>query len=550
MASDKLAMTLRLDVAARLVFFAPMSEDTPNLAASFARPKLADWRTLADTALNGADFEDTLVRRTASGIARGPLRTQADDPKGAGNPGEYPFVRGINPKPDTNRPWHITQSYTMADPAAANMAILDDLAGGTSALLLYLDPAGTKGIAVHRLDDLKRVLAGVDLSIVPVLLQARPLNAAYAAMMVCCWQDLTRDLTQVCGGLGFSPVGQTIRHGMDFALLPGKLQRTASFARWAADNAPGIATAIITSSLIHEAGGSEALELAFAAAGGFSYFKVFRQSGMSANEAANAIDFSLSLDADVPLGIAKLRAARRVWARITSACGADGDACAMRIHVGTSRRMMSRRAPYTNILRTSTAAFAAVAGGAQYISVEPYDLALGTHDHKARRLARNVQIILQEEVHAGAVMDPAGGSYAIEKLTDDLAHAAWDMFQQIEHRGGLVKAASSGWLGEALSAQRKARLDAIKTGKQTIVGVTKYMQKGENLPEPAQQEARIPTPDVSPFPTEFSVESFLAAAKAGARLAPPKPGNSNPNPAFAPTNFCAPFEDLREGDSK
>ncbi len=538
-------MSLRLDGGAGLVSFAPMSDETPNLATGFAIPELADWRALADTALRGASFEDTLVRRTASGIARGPLRTKVDDPNSAGNPGEFPFVRGINAQLDTARPWHITQSYRMADPAEANIAILDDLAGGTSALLLYLDPAGQKGIAVRTLDDLRRVLRGVDLSIVPVLLQARPLNAAYAAMLVSCFQYF--DMRTVEGGLGFSPVGQTIKHGMDMALLPEKLHRTASFARWAADNAPGVETAIITSSLIHEAGGSEALELAFAAAGGFAYFKVFVEAGLSPNEAANAIMFSLSLDADVPLGIAKLRAGRRIWARITSACGADGAACAMRIHVGTSKRMMSRLAPYTNILRTSTAAFAAMAGGAQYITVEPYDMALGTDQPKARRLARNVQIILQEEVRGRAVMDPAGGAYAIEKLTDDLAQAAWAMFQQIERRGGLIKAASSGWLGETVTAQRNARLDAIKTGKHNLVGVTKYVQEGERLPLSVDPSPPTPMPKPTPFATSFSVENFLAAAKAGARLVPPVQGN--PRPDFAPTNFCTPFENVAKGET-
>jgi len=505
---------------------------------------LSDWRDLADKALRGKDFNDTLVRRTASGIARGPLRTAADDPQTAGIPGAFPFVRGINARIDPHRPWHITQSFSMADPTAANAAILDDLEGGVSALLLYLDPAGKNGIAVHTRQDLQTVLAGVDLSIVPVLLQARPLNAAYAAMLVSMWQDI--GLEHASGGLGFSPVGQTIRHGMDFDLLPEKLNRTAAFARWAADHAPNVATAIITSSLIHEAGGSDALELAFAAAGGISYFKVFREYGLSPDEAARAIMFSLSLDADVPLGIAKLRAARRVWARLMSACGVSEPASAMNIHVGTSKRMMSRLAPYTNVLRTSTAAFAATCGGAQFISVEPYDLALGTNDAKARRIARNIQIILHEEVQAGRVIDPAGGAYAIEKLTDDLAEAAWAAFQEVERQGGLIKAAQSGWLAKTVTAQRKARLDAIRNGEITIVGVTDFVEEGECLPTPPSPAPIAAVPNVPDFPEEFTLDSYLEAARAGAKLLPM--GQSDPNPAFAPTNFCAPFEDARAGE--
>ena len=531
---------------------AHMSEQAQNPGTGFPKASLPDWRDLADKALRGKDFEDTLVRRTASGIARGPLRTTVDDPHNAGTPGAFPFVRGINAKIDPHRPWHITQSFSMADPAVANAAILDDLDGGVSALLLYLDPAGKNGIAVHIRKDLQTVLAGVDLAIVPVLLQARPLNAAYAAMLVSLWQDM--GLEHASGGLGFSPVGQTIRHGMDFDLLPERLNRTAAFARWAADHAPNVATAIITSSLIHEAGGSDALELAFAAAGGISYFKVFREHGLSPDEAARAIMFSLSLDADVPLGIAKLRAARRLWARLMSACDVGEPASAMSIHVGTSKRMMSRLSPYTNVLRTSTAAFAAASGGAQFISVEPYDLALGTHDAKARRIARNIQIILHEEVQVGRVIDPAGGAYAIEKLTDDLAEAAWAAFQEIERQGGLIKAAQSGWLAKTITAQREARLAAIKSGEVTILGVTDFLEDGERLPAalpstPARAPAPTPTsPNVPDFPEDFTLQGYLDAAHAGAKLLPM--GQSDPNPAFAPTNFCAPFEDERAGEEK
>jgi methylmalonyl-CoA mutase len=518
-----------------------MSEQAQKPDAGFPKALLSDWRDLADKALHGKGFEDTLVRCTASGIARGPLRTAKDDPRNAGTPGAFPFVRGINAKIDPHRPWHITQSFSMANPAAANAAILEDLAGGVSALLLYLDPAGKNGIAVHTRQDLQTVLAGVDLSIVPVLLQARPLNAAYAAMLVSIWQDI--GLEHARGGLGFSPVGQTIRHGMDFDLLPEKLNRAAAFARWTADHAPNVATAIITSSLIHEAGGSDALELAFAAAGGISYFKIFREYGLSPDEAANAIMFSLSLDADVPLGIAKLRAARRLWARLMSACTVGEPARAMNIHVGTSKRMMSRLAPYTNVLRTSTAAFAAASGGAQFISVEPYDLALGTNDTKAQRIARNIQIILHEEVQAGRVIDPAGGAYAIEKLTDDLAEAAWAAFQEIERQGGLIKAAQSGWLAKTITAQREARLAAIRCGEVTIVGVTDFVEDGERLPTPPPPTP-VPTPPKVPdFPEDFTLQSYLQAARDGSKLLPM--GQSDPNPAFAPTSFCAPFEDTQ-----
>ncbi len=523
-----------------------MSKNDEILGTGFAAPSQKEWRALVDKALRGADFDETLVHKTPDGTVRGPLHTQADIGAQTGAPGQFPFVRGIEPHINTARPWHITQYSRAGSPKGANADMLDDLQGGGSAVCLVFDSTGVNGTAVHTIEDMETALDGVDLSIAPILMRPCPDSLQYAAMLLAIAKKRGVNMTDLSGSLGLSPIGQTVFKGLQPQTLPTRLGNATRLAKWCTQNTPNLRTVTITASLIHEAGGSAALEIAFAAAGGFSYVKAFVEGGLSPSQAAQTILFDFSMEADVPLGVAKLRAARRVWANIMSALGCEGADAAMNIHAGTSRAMMSKAAPYTNVLRTSTAAFAAALGGAQYISVEPHDLALGTQYPAARRLARNAQIILQEEAGAGMVADPMGGSYTIEAMSDDLAQAAWAIFQDIESKGGLAKAALSGWLGEFITAQRQTLMDEIKSGKRKLLGVNAFVQQDEVPPVSPRAAPPLPAPKGTPFPVEFSVDEYVHAAANKACITPQIGGD--PIADFLPIRFCAPFEGGKAGE--
>ena len=235
----------------------------------------------------------------------------------------------------------------------------------------------------------------------------------------------------------------------------------------------------------HEAGGSAAQELGASLATGVAYLRLLTGAGLTLQEACAQLEFRYAATADQFLTIAKLRAARRLWARVAEASG-DVDAGAQRQHAVTSPVMMARRDPWVNMLRTTVACLSAGAGGADAVTVLPFDHSLGLPDAFARRIARNTSTILLEESHLARVIDPAGGSYYVERLTDELAHAAWDFFQEIERAGGQAAALRSGMLGERLAATWAERGRKLAKRREPITGVSEFPNLAE---KPVERES-------------------------------------------------------------
>ncbi len=522
-----------------------MADDILPLAEGFPSPGPDGWRALAEAALKGAPL-DRLTRTTADGIARGPLfaREDAPAPETIGAPGAAPFVRGVGATRDPYLPWHIRQIVDHPDPKAANAAALEELEGGASALMLRLDPTGETGVAVRTLDELKTVLDGVMLGLAPLHLAPTRTAPQYAALFAAFLEQSELDPEQVSGGFGVSPVGQKSLAGGGAADLEARLARAAEAAAWAAERFAKIRTIAVTASAPHEAGGSEAQELAFACAGGASYMRTFIDHGLSADAAAGALEFTLAVDADVHLSIAKLRAARRLWARVCEAFGVSEDKRAMALHVITSRRMLTARDVWTNLIRNACAGFAAAAGGADAITVQPFTAALGPATPLARRTARNLQILLMEESHLGRVADPAGGGFLHETLAERLAEAAWAEFQEIERRGGLFEAVRAGVVQERIAKVREQRIQALSLGKDAVIGVSEYPQLDA---AEAHVEARDYAPPALDAPA-LEPQAFAAKvekAKAGAQIRP----LATPQPEWAklsPVRLSEPFEALRE----
>ncbi|NEA13363.1 methylmalonyl-CoA mutase, partial [Streptomyces sp. SID10692] len=228
----------------------------------------------------------------------------------------------------------------------------------------------------------------------------------------------------------------------------------------------------------HEAGGSAGEELGLSLATGVAYLRALTGAGMSVEAACGQLEFRYAATADQFLTIAKLRAARRLWARVAEASGAPA-AGAQRQHAVTSPVMMTRRDPWVNMLRTTLATLGAGVGGAESVTVLPFDHALGLPDAFARRIARNTSTILIEESHLARVVDPAGGSWYVERLTDELAAAAWAFFQETERAGGLPAALRSGMVAERLAATWAARSAKLARRKEPITGVSEFPMPGE-----------------------------------------------------------------------
>tara|TARA_R110002073_G_scaffold54781_1_gene140884 strand:+ start:11288 stop:13123 length:1836 start_codon:yes stop_codon:yes gene_type:complete len=427
-----------------------MSASIRALTGDFPAKSPEDWERLAETALKGRDFARTLVRRTPAGLDRGPVGFDS----GLDRPANT-LPRDAN----SHLPWAICQSISIADPVVANAAILEDLQGGTSAIELKLQTRAASGIAVQSYAKLAQVLKGVDAQLAPVWLSAGT-TVAQAGWLADWFQNATHDTSTLRGGFGLSADDE---EAFEFAVATQHQYPLVEVIR-------------IDARSVHDAGGNEVQELAFAAAGAASAMRGMIAAGLSADDAVRRIGLTLAVDTDIHLGIAKLRAARRIWADIMSAFGVSPQYRRGHLHAVTSFRMMSRQDPWTNLIRTATAGFAGAAGTADALTIRPLTDAIGRSTAFGRRIARNLHILLQEESHVGRAADPAGGAFLHESLREELAQRAWTAFQALESAGGFAAAISSPHFAAEIAEAHGNNLKSYATGRQTMVGTTAYAQ--------------------------------------------------------------------------
>lgn len=456
-----------------------MTDTIRALAAGFPPLGPDDWRPLAEKALRGADADAVLSRTTVDGIARGPIFF--DRPDG---------VHAVDATPrDLNLPWGMRQTLVEATPEAAQEAALADLMGGVSELELRLDSTGAFGLKANEIDLLDTALKGVDLTLAPVHLDSLDGQGHHAHLFLTLLARRRIDGEEVSGGLGLHPVERAARQGV--ALDDQCFPKAVELVQLAQAAFPNLKVFRLDAALAFEAGGSEVQELALMAASAATYLRLMLEAGLDADTAAGLIEARLAADADIHLTIAKLRAARRIFARIAESFGASGDRQRLSLHAVTAHRMLSALDPWTNLIRNACAGFAAAAGGADAITVRPLTEAIGRPTPFARRVARNLHILLAEESHLGKVTDPAAGAFLHETLSDSLAREAWSLFQAIEHKGGLVAVFATEWFQSEIAKARQAHMNRLAEGKDQILGVTKYrdpdpraVETADTWPEP------------------------------------------------------------------
>jgi methylmalonyl-CoA mutase len=419
-----------------------------------------------------------LTRTTLDGIEISPLGTPllvADVPE-PGEPGVAPYTRGaVAGRADEG--WDVRAHY--ADPDAEQTAkdVLTDLENGVTSLWVQV---GETGIAAT---DLPTALKDVLLDLAPVVLDAPgdPVGAARA------YADLLDEKGKdpaPGSSLGGDPIGVAVRHHANpQAPAPTDLAQTvAELARIARER--GTYALTVDATAVHDLGATDAQELGYSLAAGAAYLRALTATGLDVATAASLLEFRYAATDEQFPTIAKLRAARRLWHRVLELSGAP-EAAGQVQHVVTSRPMMSKYDPWVNMLRTTVAAFAAGVGGATSITVLPFDSALGLPDTLARRNARNTSSLLISESHVARVTDPAGGAYAVERLTDDLAHAGWAQLQQLEAEGGVLASldAEDGLLVRVQEQAVAARDRQVATRRRPVTGVSEFPNLHEELPE-------------------------------------------------------------------
>jgi methylmalonyl-CoA mutase len=460
---------------------APDEPDELNLAADFPAPDRSSWVALVDRVLRRAgrlDDDaapgagvDALTRTTLDGVAVRPLYTADDviDLPGTGVPGRRPFVRGGRPGGGVPDGWDVRQWHADPDPVPAREAVLADLANGATSIWLAVGPAGTA------VADLPAVLDGVHRDLAPVVLDAAAADPDVAVQAAETYLDLeaTVDRAALRGTLGLDPIGQRARTGTG-----PPVEDVVPLAQRVARDFPHVKAVVVDSLPVHVAGGSDAQELGYALAAGVAYLRVLTAAGLDLDTAARLLEFRVAVTAEQFPSIAKLRAARRAWARVLEVSGAAADTAQVQ-HAVASPTMYTRRDPHGNLLRGTVAGFAAGVGGADAVTVAPFDAALGPSTPFSRRIARNTQSLLVMEAHLARVVDPAGGSWFVESLTDGLARAAWAFFRELEAAGGVLRALDTGLVAERTAQVRGVREREVATGRRSVIGVSKYPDLGE-----------------------------------------------------------------------
>jgi len=460
-----------------------MSSDLPP-GSEFPPATREQWLKLVRAALKDRPYE-TLIAKTYDGIPIEPL-----------------YSRAATAQPIAGRggPWQVLQRIDHPDPAAANAEALHELENGATGLsLVFVGAIGSYGYGLPPDPDaVARVLDGVHLDAIALELDiAEPSkNAA----------DHVAALVQK---RGYRPDQLDIRFGHDAIgahaatgsvpipwrdLMPRFAEHVGSLAKL------GFKGPLTSADgrLIHNAGGSEAQELAYVLAVAVAYLRALEGAGVALDRARGMIGFRLAADADQLLTMAKFRALRKLWARVEEACGLTPQSAF--VSAEAAWRMMTRRDPWVNMLRVTIAAFAAGLGGANAVSVLPFTAALGLPDRFARRIARNTQLLLLEESNLAKVSDPAAGSGGIEDLTEKLCRAAWTLFQEVEKAGGAAAALESGLIQQKVAAVRAEREKAVAHRKDALTGTSDF----PNLAEVPVQVLDVQS-DASPAPSPAAI---------------------------------------------
>jgi methylmalonyl-CoA mutase len=449
-----------------------------ELAAEFPPASAAQWQDLVRGVLAKSGYSaDQLATTSYDGITIAPLYTAADQAGFTGWPGVAPFVRGARPEGNVSTGWDVRTRPAGSDAAEVNKAILTDLENGVGSIWLTV---GDGGLSVG---DVSTALADVLLDLAPIVLDAgAEVDVAAAALLAVHEQRGIPD-SAVIGNLGIDPIGLAARTGNSADMAAG-----AALAARHARRFPRLRTMVVDALPYHEAGGSDAQELGASIATAVAYLRALTEAGLSIDVAVRQLEFRYALTADQFAGIAKLRAARRLWARVGEVVGATA---AQRQHAVSSSVMLTRRDPWVNMLRGTIACFAAGVGGADAITVSPFDAAVGADTAFSRRVARNTQSILLDESHVAGVIDPAGGSWYLESRTDELAKRAWDVFTELERAGGIEAELASGAFAARLADTWAKRAVNIANRNDPITGVSEFPNLNE---KPLDRATRAEAP--------------------------------------------------------
>ena len=470
-----------------------------STAPEFKTVSLDDWQAAAAQSLKGKPLE-SLTWHTPEGIAVKPLYTAEDVahlPHANTMPGFAPFIRGPQATMYAVRPWTIRQYAGFSTASESNAFYKKALAAGGQGVSVAFDLAthrgydsdhprvtgdvGKAGVAIDSVEDMKVLFGGIDLANVSVSMTMNGAVLPVLAAFVVAGEEQGVSQAQLSGTIQNDILKEfMVRNTYIYPPKPS-MRIIGDIIEHTATQMPRFNSISISGYHMQEAGANQALELAFTLADGAEYVKTAVAKGLNVDDFSPRLSFFWAVGMNFYLEIAKMRAARLLWCRIMQGFGAvNPKSLMLRTHSQTSGWSLTEQDPHNNVVRTTVEAMAAVFGGTQSLHTNSFDEAIALPTDFSSRIARNTQLILQEETHITSVVDPWAGSYMMESLTQEMADKAWAIIEEVNAMGGMIKAVDSGWAKlkiEASAAEKQARIDS---GKDVIVGVNKYKLAAED----------------------------------------------------------------------
>ncbi len=470
----------------------PLDEFTP--------PTYEEWKQACIELLKGAPFEKKMYTKTYEGITFEPMyfhaATEEIQPKKS-FPGMGDYLRGATTNGYVNAPWGIAQACDETFPAENNELLKHEIDKGSTIYNVKLDCAtkravdarnckhvGKGGVSLTTLEDVETLLKDLKLDKYPLYVYAGESSLPIMALIIAAVKKNGGDVSKLRGFIGANPIGELAARGKLNQSLDKLYDEAAAAAKWAVKNSPELKTFFVNSDVFSNGGANDIQELAYTLSAAVSYLRALLERGLTIDEAAEQIMFGFSVGANFFMQIAKLRAIRPIWAEIIKAFGGSEKVQHIHVHARPALFFKTIYDPYVNMLRNTSELFSAVVGGLDSFENAPFDEPIRKGDEFSRRIARNMQIILQEEFGLLQPIDPAGGSWAVENLTKQIKEKVWAEFQLIEGKGGIVAALKEGYPQEEISKVLAARFKAAESRRDRIVGNNMYANMVEERLDP------------------------------------------------------------------
>lgn len=474
-----------------------MDQESKKLFAEFPPVGTTEWESRIQEDLKGADYAKKLIWKTREGFEVKPYYRE-DDLTAIGLPdslpGTYPYIRGTNKALNT---WDILQEIGTGDPRDANIFALDALRLGATGI-------GFWASGIKTVKHLEIMLKGICFGDCNIHFEG---SANYPDLI-----NLIAEFSRkhhinrnaMHGSLNFDPISYLLLEGDFWKSEEEDMGQVIDMVNLGKENLPNFRVINVNGQHFHNSGSTLTQEVAFSLASGNEYLTAVTSAGLPVDDVAKRLRFSFATGSNYFMEIARLRAARMLWARIVEQYNPQDEASMqMNIHCSTSKYNKSLYDPYVNILRSATEAMSAIIGGTQSLSITPFDAFYKDPDELSQRIARNQQIILKEESYLEQVVDPAAGSYYIESLTDSMARASWEVFRKVEALGGMLAAIKTGFIQDEISREAQQNRQDIANRRIIALGTNQYPNLEEMMLEKIQEEKEDDSLSIEEKPSTY-----------------------------------------------